>query len=244
MTIEKFKENNPQYAHLEGDALWDTMQNMLLKSNNVLYADPNQEKTYHKPIDTEFGKFTFEDSSTTRWLNSKGELVRVGDKNISDNYLYITCAFPYPSGNGLHIGHHYNYSIIDSYCRYKRYLGVDVFQPFGFDSFGLPAENYAKQVGRSPKEVTYENIEKFRLQMKQMNTEYEELLITSDESYKKQTQWLFTKLLENNLAYKKNGEVDYCNSCETTLAREQVKEGKCDRCNSVVIKKTLNQWYF
>jgi len=152
--------------------------------------------------------------------------------------------FPYPSGSGLHCGHWYNYAIIDSYCRYQKFIGNDVFQPFGYDAFGLPAENYAKQVGREPKEVTYENIDKFRLQMKQMNTDFEELLITSDESYQKHTQWLFTKLYEKGLAYKKDGEVDYCESCETVLAREQVKEGKCDRCNSVVIKKTLNQWYF
>jgi leucyl-tRNA synthetase len=159
-------------------------------------------------------------------------------------HKYISVMFPYPSGSGLHCGHWYNYAIMDSYCRYQKFIGNDVFQPFGYDAFGLPAENYAKQVGRQPKEVTYENIDKFRLQMKQMNTDFEELLITSDESYQKHTQWLFTKLHEKGLAYKKDGEVDYCESCETTLAREQVKDGKCDRCNSVVIKKTLSQWYF
>jgi leucyl-tRNA synthetase len=157
---------------------------------------------------------------------------------------YIAVMFPYPSGSGLHCGHWYNYAIIDSYCRYQKFIGNDVFQPFGYDAFGLPAENYAKQVGREPKEVTYENIDKFRLQMKQMNTDFEELLVTSDESYQKHTQWLFAKLYEKGLAYKKDGEVDYCESCETTLAREQVKDGKCDRCGSVVIKKTLSQWYF
>lgn len=125
-----------------------------------------------------------------------------------------------------------------------RYKGEDVFQPFGFDSFGLPAENYAKKVGRNPREVTYENIDNFRVQMKQMNTQYEELLITSDENYIKHTQWLFTKLYEKGLAYKKDGEVDYCNSCETVLAREQVKKDCCERCGEIVVKKTLNQWYF
>jgi leucyl-tRNA synthetase len=164
--------------------------------------------------------------------------------DVSRSGGFIVVMFPYPSGSGLHCGHWYNYAIMDSYCRYKRFLGLDVFQPFGYDAFGLPAENYAKQVGREPKEVTYENIDKFRLQIKQMNTEFEELLITSDESYQKHTQWLFTKLYEKGLAYKKDGEVDFCESCETTLAREQVKDDKCDRCNSVVIKKTLNQWYF
>ena len=152
--------------------------------------------------------------------------------------------FPYPSGSGLHVGHFYNYAIIDSYCNYLRYIGNDVFQPFGYDAFGLPAENYAKKVERDPKDVTYENIENFRKQINNMNTQYEELLITSDESYQKHTQWLFTKLHEHGLAYKAKGEQDYCPSCETVLAREQVKDGKCDRCGDLVIKKTLEQWYF
>lgn len=156
----------------------------------------------------------------------------------------IVVMFPYPSGSGLHCGHWYNYAIMDSYCRYQRFIGNDVFQPFGYDAFGLPAENYAKQVGREPKEVTYENINKFRLQMNQMNTEFEEILITSDESYQKHTQWLFTELHKKGLAYKAKGEQDYCPSCETVLAREQVKDGKCERCNSVIEKKELEQWYF
>lgn len=115
---------------------------------------------------------------------------------MKDN-KYITVMFPYPSGSGLHIGHFYNYAIMDSYCRYWKYRGKEVFQPFGYDSFGLPAENYAKQVGRDPKDVTYENIRKFRIQMDRMNTNYQELLITSDPSYQKWTQWLFTKLKEH-----------------------------------------------
>jgi len=171
---------------------------------------------------------------------------QINNKNheLEGEFLYITVMFPYPSGSGLHCGHYYNYAVIDSYCRYKRYIGNVVFQPFGYDAFGLPAENYAKKVGRDAKEITYENIENFRVQMKSMNTNYEELLITSDKEYQKRTQWLFTKLLEKGLAYKKDGEVDYCESCETTLAKEQVKDNKCDRCNSATIKKTLVQWYF
>lgn len=152
--------------------------------------------------------------------------------------------FPYPSGDGLHVGHAYNYAIVDSYCRWQRYKGIEVFQPFGFDAFGLPAENYARKHGRDPREVTYENIDKFRGQMKNMNTDYEELLITSDPSYYKWTQWLFMELHKKGLAYKKMGPVNYCPSCETVLANEQVKEGKCDRCSSVVETKEMNQWYF
>ena len=163
---------------------------------------------------------------------------------MNDNYKYVTVMFPYPSGSGLHCGHWYNYAIMDSYCRYLRYKGDQVFQPFGYDSFGLPAENYAKKVGRDPREVTYENIENFRIQMDNMDTQYEEMLITSDPNYIEYTQWLFKQLYDKGLAYKKDGEVDFCNSCETVLAREQVKDGKCERCSTEVEKKTLNQWYF
>lgn len=152
--------------------------------------------------------------------------------------------FPYPSGDGLHVGHAYNYSIVDSYCRWQRYKGTEVFQPIGYDSFGLPAENYARKHGRDPREVTYENIDKFRGQMKNMRTDYEDLLITSDPSYYKWTQWLFMELYKKGLAYKKMGPVNYCPSCATVLANEQVKEGKCDRCSSVVETREMNQWYF
>ena len=163
---------------------------------------------------------------------------------MNDNYKYVTVMFPYPSGSGLHCGHWYNYAIMDSYCRYLRYKGETVFQPFGYDAFGLPAENYAKKVGRDPREVTYENIENFRIQMDNMDTQYEEMLITSDPNYIEHTQWLFKQLYDKGLAYKKDGEVDFCSSCETVLAREQVKDGKCERCSTEVEKKTLNQWYF
>jgi leucyl-tRNA synthetase len=161
-----------------------------------------------------------------------------------DNYKYVTVMFPYPSGSGLHCGHWYNYAIMDSYCRYLRYKGETVFQPFGYDAFGLPAENYAKKVGRDPREVTYENIQNFQKQMENMNTQYEEMLVTSNPDYIEYTQWLFKQLYDKGLAYKKDGEVDFCNSCETVLAREQVKEGKCERCSTEVEKKTLKQWYF
>ncbi len=152
--------------------------------------------------------------------------------------------FPYPSGNGLHMGHYFNYAIVDSYCRWMRYEGHEVFQPFGYDAFGLPAENYARQIGGDPREITYQNIENFRKQMRRMNTQYEERLVTADPSYQKWTQWLFTQLHNRGLAYKAEGEVNWCPGCETVLANEQVKDGKCDRCESQVIMKMMNQWYF
>lgn len=152
--------------------------------------------------------------------------------------------FPYPSGNGLHIGHWYNYAIVDSYCKLQRYLGYDVYQPFGYDSFGLPAENYAIKMNRDPKEITEENIIKFSNEMNRMNTGYEFKFSIHSKEYQLRTQWLFNQLLSKELAYKAVREQDYCNSCNTVLAREQVKDKKCDRCGNEVIKKELNQWFF
>lgn len=157
----------------------------------------------------------------------------------------VVVMFPYPSGSGLHCGHWYNYAIIDSYCRYLRQIkGQEVFQPFGYDSFGLPAENYAKKVGGDPKEITYQNIDKFRQQMCHMNTQYDEVLITSDPEYQAHTQNIFKILHERGLAYKAFGVQDYCPECETVLAREQVIDGKCERHGIKVQKIELEQWYF
>lgn len=163
---------------------------------------------------------------------------------MSDSDFYCLVMFPYPSGDGLHIGHAYNYAVVDSYCRWQAKKGKKVFQPFGYDAFGLPAENYARKHGRDPREVTYENIERFRGQVERMNTNYEERLITSDPSYQKWTQWLFLKLKDAGLAYKKKAPVNYCPSCETVLANEQVKDEHCERCKSKVENKELSQWFF
>ena len=152
--------------------------------------------------------------------------------------------FPYPSGAGLHLGHYYNYAIVDSYCRYLRWQGEEVFQPFGYDAFGLPAENYARSVGGDPRAITIQNIDNFRQQMARMNTQFTEKLVTCTPEYIKWTQWIFTKLLKHDLAYKKFGSVNWCPSCETVLANEQVKENHCDRCAAKIEEREMNQWYF
>jgi len=162
----------------------------------------------------------------------------------NSNQKYVAVMFPYPSGSGLHIGHSYNYAITDSYCRYLRYKGQNVFQPFGYDAFGLPAENYAKSVGREPWDVTYENIERFREQIKKMDTKFEELLITSDSSYTKWTQWIFIELYKRGLAYKKMGIVNWDPIDQTVLANEQVKDGIADRSGAKVEQREMEQWYF
>lgn len=165
-------------------------------------------------------------------------------QKIKNEKMYACVMLPYPSGSGLHVGHVYNYALMDSYCRWQTYKGYSVFQPFGYDSFGLPADLYAKKVGRDPKDVTYENIENFRRQMKDMNTNFEEKLITSDISYQKWSQFIFNVMRERGLAYKKDAENNWCNSCETVLANEQVINDRCERCKSTIEKRSMNQWYF
>jgi leucyl-tRNA synthetase len=123
-------------------------------------------------------------------------------------------------------------------------MGEDVFQPFGYDAFGLPAENYARKVGRDPADVTKENIVRFRAQMDRMGTCYDERLITSDPSYQKWTQWLFLRLKESGLAYRAVREEPYCPSCDTVLAKAQVRDKRCERCGSELDKRSMPQWFF
>lgn len=161
----------------------------------------------------------------------------------------VVVMLPYPSNSSLHIGHYYNYAIVDSFCRWWRYMGEEVNQPFGYDAFGLPAENYAREIGGDPCEVTHENIISFRRQMDRMNTTYDEKLVTSDPSYYKWTQWLFLKLKEHNLAYKDWKTVAYCPKCETVLSNEQLiaigrpAVGACERCRTHIKYRDLNQWF-
>lgn len=157
---------------------------------------------------------------------------------------YVCVMFPYPSGAGLHLGHYYNYAVIDSYCRWQRFKGQKVFQPFGYDAFGLPAENYARQIGGDPREVTMQNIDNFRKQMVRMNTEYEERLVTCSDEYVNETQFVFHILKERGLAYKAWGEVNWCEQCGTVLANEQAQDGICERHGTPIEKRQMNQWYF
>ena len=157
---------------------------------------------------------------------------------------YITVMFPYPSGDKLHIGHWYNYAIVDSFCKIQKRLGFSTFQPFGYDSFGLPTENYAKKIGKSCLETTEINIQSFENEMKRMDTSFVTKLSTHTKEYQLRTQWLFNELLKRGLAYKAIREQNYCSSCETVLANEQVVNGCCERCNTPTTKKELNQWFF
>ncbi|MGC8819967.1 MAG: leucine--tRNA ligase [Fervidobacterium sp.] len=158
---------------------------------------------------------------------------------------YALVMFPYPSGT-LHVGHVKNYVIGDIVARYKRMQGYNVLHPFGYDAFGLPAENAAIAHKIHPKKWTFDNINVIRGQIKKIGISYDwnREVITCTEDYYKWTQWIFLKLYEAGLAYKKPGAVNWCPSCQTVLANEQVKDGKCERCGTTVTMKYLEQWYF
>ncbi len=154
--------------------------------------------------------------------------------------------FPYPSGDGLHVGHVLSYTATDILSRYYRLNGYNVLHPQGWDSFGLPAENYAIKTGVHPQKSTASNIKKFKSQMNSLGLSYDwsREINTSSPEYYKWTQWLFLILYEKGLAYKKKGRVNWCTSCKTVLANEQVVNGECERCKASVIQKDLEQWYF
>lgn len=158
---------------------------------------------------------------------------------------YALEMFPYPSGK-LHMGHVRNYSIGDVVARYKLMQGYNVLHPMGWDSFGLPAENAAIKHGTPPKEWTFKNIDNMREQLKRLGFSYDwdREVATAKPDYYKFTQWMFLQLYKNNLAYKKKSFVNWCPSCQTVLANEQVVNGKCERCKSEVTKKDLEQWFF
>ncbi len=167
-------------------------------------------------------------------------------KNPVKPKYYNVTMFPYPSGDKLHVGHWYNYAPVDSWGRYMKLKGFEVFQPMGFDSFGLPAENYAIKTGVHPAETTRANIEKMKEQIRAIGGMFDlDLnLETSSPEYYKWTQWLFLQLYKKGLAYRREAPVNWCPGCMTVLANEQVQEGKCERCKSEVVQKKLRQWFF
>ena len=168
------------------------------------------------------------------------------DPTNLEKKLYTLEMFSYPSGAQLHAGHWFNYAPVDSWARLKRMQGYNVFQPMGFDAFGLPAENYAIKTGIHPKDSTYKNIATMEKQLKSMGAmfNWDHEVITCDPEYYKWTQWLFLQLYKQGLAYRKKAPVNWCPSCNTVLANEQVVEGECERCGTEVTKKELTQWFF
>lgn len=166
-------------------------------------------------------------------------------EDSSKEKCYLLVEFPYPSGQGLHVGHIKAYTGLEVLSRKKRMEGYNVLFPMGFDAFGLPTENYAIKNNLHPKKVTEDNINKFLSQIKRIgySFDYSRLINTSDESYYKWTQWIFLKMFENNLVFRDKTYVNYCPSCKVVLSNEDSQGGKCDICHSGVVQKEKDVWY-
>ncbi|MEK7850782.1 MAG: leucine--tRNA ligase, partial [Deltaproteobacteria bacterium] len=183
-----------------------------------------------------------EDKWQKKWEDD--DLFKVSEDSSRDKY-YVLEMFPYPSGK-IHMGHVRNYTIGDAVARYKRMRGFNVLHPMGWDAFGMPAENAAIQHKTHPAKWTYENIDSMKAQLKKMGLSYdwEREVKTCDPEYYKWEQKVFIEMFRKGLAYKKNSFVNWCPSCQTVLANEQVEGGLCWRCDSVVVQKELSQWFF
>ena len=178
----------------------------------------------------------------TKW--AENDVFKVTEDPDKEKY-YVLEMFPYPSGK-LHMGHVRNYSIGDVLARFKKMKGFNVLHPMGWDSFGLPAENAAIKHGVEPSKWTWENIGEMREQLKELGLSYDwdREVATCHPDYYKWMQWIFIQFYKKGLAYKKENPVNWCPSCQTVLANEQVVDGKCERCKTLVGKKDLSQWYF
>jgi len=191
------------------------------------------EKYSHTEIEAEAQK---------KWEESRIYETDLADTGKKPYYLLIE--FPYPSGD-LHVGHWYAFSITDIFARFKRMQGMNVLFPFGFDAFGLPAENAAIKRGLDPMKWTYENMESMRKQVRSMGTSFDwsKEVVTCSPEYYKWTQWLFSRLFEHGLAERKKAAVKWCPHDQTVLANEQVIDGKCERCGHEVEERLLTQWF-
>ena len=178
------------------------------------------------------------------WEENKTFRVTEDPAVPKDKRAYVLDMFPYPSAQGLHVGHPEGYTATDIYCRYLRMNGCNVLHPMGFDAFGLPAENYAIKTGTHPSITTNANIEHFTQQIKAFGFSYdwERCVSTCSPDYYKWTQWFFLQLYKKGLAYEAEAPINWCPSCLTGLANEEVKDGKCERCGTPVTRKTIRQW--
>ena len=168
------------------------------------------------------------------------------DLDKAERPFYNLMMFPYPSAEGLHVGNMFAFTGSDVFGRFKRLQGYDVFEPIGFDAFGIHSENYAIKVGINPGVLIPQNIVNFTRQLRRIGGmfDWRHELSTTDPEYYKWTQWIFLQLLKAGKAYKKSAAVNWCPHDKTVLANEQVINGRCERCDTVVEQRTLEQWFF
>ncbi len=190
-----------------------------------------------------YNPIEIEEKWQKKWDESKLYEVKA---DSSKQKMYISGMFPYPSGAGLHTGHARSYTIVDSIARFYRQQGKNVLNPIGWDTFGLPAENYAIKTGISPQEATKTNIENFKKQFKRLgiSIDWSREINTSSPEYYKWTQWIFREMYKKGLAYRKESYQWWCDNDKTVLANEQVENGHCWRCGEEVSKKQMTQWFF
>lgn len=190
-----------------------------------------------------YNPIEIEEKWQKKWDESKLYEVKA---DSSKQKMYISGMFPYPSGAGLHTGHARSYTIVDSIARFYRQQGKNVLNPIGWDTFGLPAENYAIKTGISPQEATKTNIANFKKQFKRLgiSIDWSREINTSDPEYYRWTQWIFRELYKKGLAYRKESYQWWCDNDKTVLANEQVENGRCWRCGEEVSKKQMTQWFF
>ena len=214
-------------TYLNSLPFWLNLLLIFLK-NEILMRYPHEE------IESKWQKF---------W--EEKQVYKTDFSNIYKK-LYHLNMFIYPSGAKLHTGHWYHYGPSDSWARYKRLRGYNVFEPMGYDAFGLPAENYAIQTGIHPQDSTIKNITDIKEQLKRIGCMYDwnAELMTCVPEYYKWNQWLFLQLYKKGLAYRKKAPVNWCPKDQTVLANEQVHDGKCERCGTEVIQRNLSQWFF
>ncbi len=186
---------------------------------------------------------TIEPKWQRRWEDEK--TFRAADKSAKPKY-YALEMFPYPSGSGLHVGHLKNYVPMDAFCRYQSMNGYNVLHPMGWDAFGQPAENAAIQTGRNPRDLVPVYAANYRRTLKLAGCSYDwdREINSSDPGYYRWTQWFFLLLHQRGLAYRATAPINWCPSCKTGLANEEVKEGRCWRCDSPVEKRPMPQWFF
>jgi leucyl-tRNA synthetase len=198
--------------------------------------EPAREEKY-KPSETE-------PIWQTRWAVDRLSEIDV-ERAAHDRKFYNLVEFPYPSAEGLHVGHVYTYSGADTYGRYLRMRGREVFQPIGFDSFGIHTENYALRVDEHPRTLTERTIANYRRQLASLGAawDWSREIVTSDPSYYRWTQWIFVKLYRAGLAVRREAPVVWCPSCLTVLANEQLEGDRCERCGTRVVQRTMLQWF-
>ena len=180
-----------------------------------------------------------------RWQKewAKSGIYKTKD-NIKNPKYYVLDMFPYPSGEGLHVGHPKGYIATDIYSRFKKMHGFNILHPMGWDAFGLPAENFAIKNKIHPKIAVEKNIKRFKEQLSILgfNYDWSREINTTDPAYYKWTQWIFLQLFKKGLAYESYEPINWCSSCQTGLANEDVEDGLCERCGTVVEKKPMRQW--